>query len=204
VLAVEPGGVEHQLGGLVVAEFGVAADAVAVRRLERRVDRLDPLERLDRVGEPPAGHLCDADVRERRAVLRVDRQGPPVRGHGLFVAAEFFQGLPAAHEPVGLHRVDFQRGLELFERLGEARFCHEVLRAAGAVVGVDPGALAHKNVRRQDRRDGGHNSYATKPVRGKEKFLRTLPATAGLTDGGLQACDGRRRARELSRVATCA
>jgi hypothetical protein len=102
MLLVQPGKVEHLLGGLVIAKLAVGEDAVAVAGLEAWVDNLNLLEGEQRVLKPPRRVLIQAQPVERLDVVRIDEQSLLVGLDRLIGSAQLVEGKSDIEEPGGV------------------------------------------------------------------------------------------------------
>ena len=138
VLLVEPGEVKHFLGLLVLAHVAVGDDAMAVGRLERRINRFHSLEGLQGFAEVADAMKVDAQMLHRLKIVGFDVDGFSIGVDRLFESFHFVERQADIKEPAAVVWIDGCGGAQLLQRLGPAALLEKLLRLFHPSLGVVP------------------------------------------------------------------
>ncbi len=138
MLLVQPSGVKHLLGQLMLPELGVNDDSIAIRRLVCRVDRFDLLKGGHRLIVPAHTELRHPQVIQSRQIVRIDPGRLLIRLGRLFEPAHFVQDQPHIKEPGRIVGIDLRRQLQLAKRVVPFALLEEALRLFDAMFGLAP------------------------------------------------------------------
>lgn len=138
IVFVEPGGIEHLLGELVIAALGVGDDAIAVAGLERGVDFFDADEGLDGLIDSACAEEVEADVIEGLEVVGVNFAGVLVSVESFFESTELVEDEAHIHEPGGVIGVDVGGEADFAQGLRPLALFEELLGLFDPTLGIAP------------------------------------------------------------------
>ena len=138
LLLVQSGEVEHFLGLLVIAQFRVGGDAIAIGRLISRIKRLDPLEALNGILETTDAGQIHTKVIKSFEVIGLENECFLVGFDGFAETLHFIEGKSDVEEPGAVVGIDRNGGAEKLEGLGPLLLLEELLGLFDLLFGVVP------------------------------------------------------------------